>query len=341
MNIELNEKTRNYMLYDEKILLSQTLTINEVFNIKQFIIKNSSQFPIYVNTAGGFPSNSNYEFSIQPNCDFSSSVIDSHMLFIYTPATDFKNPATITLYDIKKTEPSNTPYLSNQSVNSVSGYPVDITMIQIGSSGIYSALLPNITFDTPTPVYFLFGKKILSTPFIITDFLSNIPIGGVHRSYYDGIIYYSPSVLNSPVSLNLFSISAAQPNIQLFSSPNLIFGKNNRGTYNQQLPQTISISNDYSYVAPPAFYMDFILNNPNSPSAVNYNITIQISLIDLQANVNVIYNQNFIGTITTNTAKLINDFFTITSGYRFVKIDISINAVLSSVLNYTYNIFNY
>lgn len=322
------------------LLTKKNLIINTPFTIQQFMVKNTTQFTIYIKTSGGNPTTTSYDFSVQPNSDFTSNLVSTNTLTVFSDASIFSNPANIIVYDSQVASPNNTPYISNQSVSNVAGYPINTNLTPIINNYLYNAVLPAIKFDNFTPIYFLINGI---GSYIIVNTADNQVIGACSAGFSNGVIYYAPTNLNSNITFSIYSNSSSPIKVNAVYSHDIIF-KNQSKSIQSQLT-TLNI-NDITVLSsclePPASYVDLILINANTPNPISYNFNVVIELTDINGVTLTLLNKNYTGIITTNTSYLEIPFFNIIPEYRLMKITVTNNLVVNPQFLTLYcGIFNY
>ena len=281
----------------EHILTTNDLIINCTFDVKQFSIKNSSQYPIYVKIGGIKASIIYNDYVIQANSDFTSGLINTRSLSVFTTALDFRNPAVIDCYDYQHSQPNNTPYQSGLSVTNTAGYPKSIP----NSVGIIQ--LPSIVFDTLFPVYFILYSD---QPALLQIDNGNggserISVGGCNPVTGDGIIMYTPRRLRISENFYLRYISSVSIPILIdtFYS-NILIPKNIANKLMIKPITSVGAFIQYTFVSPPAFYLKISLIGGNFSTPANYDIRILVTIGGDQTinnNQVTIFDQTFTGVI--------------------------------------------
>jgi len=320
----------------------QITTITVPFDIKQFTVKSVNQYAIYVNTVGGLPSATRYEFSIQANSDFASPMINTRTLYVYTSATNFANVSKITVYEDKQSEAINNSYLTlSQNLNNIS-YPATVTtsLVFTGYS-YYTATLPSIIFENLRPIYFLVETQ--GIPIMLVESLVN-PMGGAFSDVNDAVIKYVPRKLNQSISFGIVSPVSQQVTVQtVYYDGSLQRDSVGRGLTNiNSIGSQIVSFTKYGLVNPPAFLFSmYVTSRPLT--AVTYAFTLTLTLIDPLGYTEVdIFKQNFSGTLNNvpQTSYLLENFsYTISEG-RFLKVKID-NTAINAGYAIGFNLWNY
>jgi len=322
------------------LLTKKNLIINTPFVIQQFMVKNTTQFTIYIKTGGGNPTNTSYDFSIQPNSDFTSNLVSTNTLTIFSDASIFSNPANIIVYDSQVASPNNTPYVSNQSVSNVAGYPINVSLAPIINNYLYNAVLPAIKFDNFTPIYFLISGI---GSYIIVNTADNQVIGACSAGFSNGIVYYAPTNLNTNITFSIYSNTSSPIKINAVYSHDILFKNQSKSIQTQLITLNVNDTTILnSCLEPPASYVDLILINSNRPNSISYNINVVIELTDINGVTLTLLSKNYTGAITTNTAYLEVPFLTVLPEYRLMRITVTNNLVVNPQFLTLYcGIFNY
>jgi hypothetical protein len=116
------------------------------WSIKQFVVDNSSPYPLYINASGSVPTSSSFEYIVQPNSTYVSVEINASILTLSTELVSQKI-IKITVMDEVARVAANIPYADYQFVSSYPGYPYTIT------SPSQLMMLPPIFVDSFKNIY--------------------------------------------------------------------------------------------------------------------------------------------------------------------------------------------
>lgn len=320
----------------------QNLLINTSFDVEQFVIHNTSQYAIYVTISGTIPTIKEYDYLIQANSDFSSALINTRTLNLYTNAFDFTNAASIDLFDTLKTPPSNAAYNTGLSINSVKNFPFALT-----SSGVLGIALPIIVFDTLTPIYFFFNTDIVCALCVYNATNDQYKIVAMcNTKSGDGIMYYTPSIIGLPVQLYILNIGNPTGVIIYAAYSNTLIYKNNVSQIFPYRIFTPSTFSEYGIIRPPAFGIRITLTKESGAGAINFDVTISLVLsnpinkIDTQ----IIDNVNYVGVISPLGVGFTTDLYVsnqyLINEYKFLFFNFTCNS-LSGAFTVHCEIYNF
>lgn len=319
-----------------------TQILNTSFDCLQFVVSNSSQFPIYLTTSGSIPNISSYDYVIQPNSDFTSPLVNTRVINVYTPATNFRNAATVTCYSYKHSEPNNTPYLSNQLITNNQNFPYTATpVLRFAGFGlnIYAVELPTITVDIFQPIYFNVSNNAGVVAFNAAASGGCIDMIQAGMAA-DNIVSVLPYDIGVPLNYNLFTVFNFPITVKMFSSNQYIV-KNYCPVFPVIQAASVGVGTliYYGGAKPPAFYYDLILHSSNGFA---YDINIQLDMIDVVDGNNIIniFTQHLVGaSIVGSTVRIIDPTLIINTEFRFLKLTVTNN--LAGNWDISVNIFNY
>lgn len=314
------------------LLDQQNKIVNVSYDIKQFTVKSNNQFPIYVKI-GGIPATiKDYDYLIQGNSDFTSPLIGANTLSIYTPITNSHNTSEITVYDYKHSEPNNTPYNSGLSVVNLDKFPFTTT------DG-FNIVLPPITFNTLTPVYFYTDSivPLLLCQKVDTDVYH--AIGYSNPLVGDGVIAYTPTILGVPIQLylNKANPSDANPITVYCTYSNTPIYKNSVGKINT-IRNIVSLStyNSLASLPPPAFkYRLSVYLNSGAGGSCDINVGIILTNDSLKNKIVLLPTTNYVITSLNLSATGSFEIQGITlvelTDYKFINVQLDVNAVTGFV----------
>lgn len=301
-------------------ITSSTGVLKPSFNILQFNVKNTNQYTIYIKISGQIASITDYDYIIQPNSNFYSPLIFNNAISYFTNATDFLNPAVITVYDHKVAESGNTPYLDNQNIAAVTNYPATVTTSISLNANWFLANLPQIVFPTFQMAYLIIeyvsGATILANDigvpvFLVNKDANNIIIGACNPPLGDKIIAISPNLvgeignyaLSCPLNSGvIFTVSIVFSNQTIFKPQTSKFP-----TLRSNGAISVGNLNFKSYLIPPAAIFNIYLQ---SSFGDTYNFSIKIQVFSQNGYfIDIIYNQSFAFTAASHSnVQLLTNF---------------------------------